>query len=70
MRQDEIVSISIALPFGLAHRLRVLAAQQNKSRSRLIREVMETAFPPLSQTNEDSTKADRRQEGNVCREGG
>ena len=41
--------ISIAMPETLARRIRVLAAQENKSRSQLVREVLEELLRRLSE---------------------
>ena len=41
---EKLIPVSIAMPIGLARRIRVLAAQQDRSRSQLVREMLENAL--------------------------
>lgn len=45
-KHAKVVPISIAMPEDMARVLRILAARQNKSRSRFVRELLEEALPP------------------------
>lgn len=40
-RTKRVIPISIAMPADMARRIRVLAAQEDKSRSQFVREVLE-----------------------------
>ena len=53
-----VVPISIAMPPALARHVRVLAARQGKSRSRLVCEVLERVLSPVTDQT-DSAKADQ-----------
>lgn len=55
----QVVPISIAMPPALARHVRVLAARQGKSRSRLICEVLERVLSPVTDQT-DSAQADQR----------
>ena len=44
-RSKRVIPVSISMPPDLAQRIRVLAAQEGKSRSRFVCEVLERAFP-------------------------
>lgn len=52
---QRIVPVSIAMPFRLAQRLRVLAALENKSRSQFVRETLERALPPTDTNDQNQS---------------
>ena len=56
-RTKRLIPVSISMPPALARRVRVQAAQEDKSRSQFVREVLERALPP-----EDAHTQDRRAE--------
>ena len=43
--KTELVPVSITMPIGMAHRLRLLAAMNDMSRSQYVREVLAEALP-------------------------
>jgi len=56
MRESQrLVPVSIAMPSELALRIRVLAAQQNKSRSQFVREVLKKALTPADRRDTQPT---------------
>ena len=52
MGKKTVVPVTIAMSIDLARRLRVLAAKQNKSRSRFVREVLERAMASHASTSD------------------
>jgi len=50
--RNRTIPVSISMPPALALRLRVLAAQKNKSRSQLVCELLEEALPPDDQSHD------------------
>lgn len=48
-KSEKNIPVSIAMPQTLARRIRVLAAQENKSRSQLVRDVLEELLHRLSE---------------------
>jgi len=43
--REKVIPVSISMPPSLARRIRVLAAQEGKSRSRFVCEILERQFP-------------------------
>ncbi len=50
MKEPKVIPISVAIPLDLAHKARVEAALQGKSRSQLVREVLEQALGDAPET--------------------
>jgi predicted DNA-binding protein len=53
-RNERVAPISIAMPASMAHRIRVLAAQEDKSRSQFVRELLERFLAGDDVTQEQS----------------
>lgn len=63
-RAKRVISVSISMPPALARRIRVQAAQEDKSRSRFVCEVLERVLPP-----EHAHSQDRRAKTEEVRHG-
>jgi len=60
-RTKRVIPVSISMPPALARRIRIRAAQEDKSRSQFVCEVLERALPP-----EDAHTQESRAGGGDC----
>jgi metal-responsive CopG/Arc/MetJ family transcriptional regulator len=58
---ERMIPVSVSMPAGLARRIRVLAAKQDKSRSEFVREIMERVVD-RSDDSIDENQGDDRDE--------